>query len=260
MYVVKRCRINDKIEIEKYYDGRFGAPGMPREHKRKATPEEMAKHNHWRKCRELRRILELNFKGGDMYLTLTCRTEERPSLEGAPKVIRQFRDRLAREYKKRGWEFKYVITCEVGSRGAVHWHMILNNMQEGNASSWDMVRKHWTRGRPFMEPLDEDRDYKKLAEYIVKETTKRIEKEQTKEKLSYIASRNLARPKEQKKKVRAKSWKRIPVPPAGYHLKEDSLVNGINKFTGLPYQKYTLLKNDELVGVQKRRGGRGGGT
>lgn len=260
MYVVKRCEINNKIEYEKYYDGRFGAPGVPREKKQKATPEDMARQNYWRKCRELRRILELNFKGGDMYLTLTCRTEERPSMEDAPKVIRQFRDRLAREYKKRGWEFKYVITCEVGSRGAVHWHMIMNYEQEGKDSAWDLVRKHWTRGRPFMEPLDEDREYKRLAEYIVKETGRRIEREQTREKLSYMASRNLIRPVEKKKKVRAKSWKKIPVPPAGYHLKEDSLVNGINKFTGLPYQKYTVVKNETPPGQMKRRGGRGGGT
>ena len=42
MYVKKSCVIHDKIEIEKHYSGRYGAPGMSREKKRKKTPEEMA--------------------------------------------------------------------------------------------------------------------------------------------------------------------------------------------------------------------------
>lgn len=260
MYVIKTCKINDKIEVEKYYDGRYGAPGMPRVKKEKKTPEEMAKQNLWRRCRDLRRLMELNFQGGDLYLTLTCRTEDRPSLEDAPDVIRQFRDRVARDYKKQGWEFKYIATCEVGSRGAVHWHMIINHMQNANTCSWDIVRKHWTRGRPHMEPLDDNRDYKQLAEYLVKETAKRIEKEQTIEKLSYMASRNLIRPEEHKEKRRATRWKENPSIPEGYRLIESSLVNAVNKFTGYPYQKYTIIRIGKPPAEEKKRkgGGRGG--
>lgn len=262
MYIIKTCKINDKVEVEKYYPARYGAPGMPREKKRKPTPEEMAKHNYWRRCRELRRIMELNFHGGDMYLTLTCQTDKRPSIEEAPAVIRAFRDKVAREYKRRGWVFKYVITCEVGSRGAVHWHMIANYMQDSKGSSWDIVRKHWSRGRPFLEPLDDDRDYKRLAEYIVKETGRRIENGQTMEKLSYIASRNLRRPVERKKKVDARRWRAKPKVPDGYRLVEDSLVNGINRFNGFPYQKYTVVRIKEPGARKKKRkgGGKGGGT
>lgn len=252
MYVKKQCIINDKIEIEKYYDARYGAPGLPREKKKKATPEEMAKQNFWKRCQHLRRMMELNFQGGDLYLTLTCRTEDRPSLEDAPLVIRQFRDKVVKDYKKQGWECKYIITCEVGSRGAVHWHMILNNQKSDKESAWDIIRRHWTRGRPFLEPLDQDRDYKKLAEYIVKETAKRIEKEQTLEKLSYISSRNLIKPEEVKEKKRAKRWSNPPKPPKGYELVESSVVNEINRFTGYPYQKYTVRRIQE-------GGGRGGG-
>lgn len=51
-----------------------------------------------------------------------------------------------------------------------------------------------------MTPLDDNRDYKALAEYIVKETKKRMDKEQTIEKLSYMCSRNLIRPVERKKR------------------------------------------------------------
>lgn len=241
-YTKKTCRINDKIETEKYYVGNNGAPGLPREEKRKKTPEDMERQNFWRRCQYLRRTIELNYKGGDMLLTLTCRPEDRPSPEEAGKVIRGFRDRVAKEYKKQGWIFKYIITCEVGSRGAVHWHMILNNESNGEISSWDIVRKHWTLGRPHMTPLDAGRDYKQLAEYLVKAARKRMDEGGTLEKLSYIASRNLKRPVERKCRVSARKWKKDPVAPKGYTVIPESIINGINKFTGLPFQKYTVIR------------------
>lgn len=261
MYTLKTCRINDRIEVEKYYSGRQGAPGMPRKKKHKATPEEMARHNHWKRCRYLRRVMELNFDGGDYHLTLTCREKERPSMEDAPKVIRAFRDRVAAEYKKREWVFKYIITCETGKRGAVHWHMVTNNMQDGSGSTWDIIRRLWKKGRIKVVPLDDNREYGKLAEYIVKKTTERINEGKTEEKLSYMASRNLKKPVERKKKVNARRWKKEPGAPKGYRVDRNSIVNGKNKFTGLPYQKYTLVRDPvEKRKVKRRKGGGRGGT
>ena len=263
-YIKKECHINDKIEVEKYYPGRYGAPGMPREEKRKKTPEEMAKQNFWKKCQYLRRTMELNFKGGDLHVTLTCQTEKRPTVEEAPKVIRDFRDKMARAYKKQGWEFKYIITCETGQRGAVHWHMICNNMQSAKIGTWDMIRKNWSRGRPYLVPLDDDREYGRLAEYIVKEHKRKTEQGETMEKLSYMCSRNLIRPVEKKEKVDARGWRTVPKAPEGYYLVEETLINEINKFTGLPYQKYTLRRlqapQEQTGRKKKRKGGRGGGT
>lgn len=242
MYVKKSCRIHDKIEIEKHYDGRFGAPGMPRQPKRKKTPEEMARQNLWRRCRELRRIIELNFGEGDWHVILTCRPEERPDKEEAPKVIRAFRDKLQRAFRKQGWDLKYIITCEIGERGAVHWHMIVNNMHNDGTSTASLIRKLWARGRPYFTQLDGSGDYRKLAEYLTKESSKRAKKGETGEKLSYMASRNLVRPTVKEEKVDAVKWNKQPRIPAGWCLVEGSLVNGINKFTGLPYQYYTIRK------------------
>lgn len=246
MYIKKTCRINDKIEVEKHYDGRYGAPGMKREPKKKKTPEEMAKQNLWRRCRELRRILELNFKGGDWHVTLTCRKTERPSNEEAPKVIRKFRDKLRKAYKKQGWEMKCVITCEIGERGAIHWHMVVNNMQDEKSSTAELVRKLWAIGRTYFSPLDDSRDYKLLAEYLVKGTVKGIESGENIEKLSYIVTRNMIRPVEKTEKIRAKGWKKEPSVPEGWKLIKESLVNGFNKFTGRPYQHYTIRREVDI--------------
>lgn len=246
-YIKTTCRIRDRMEVEKHYDLRYGAPGMQREKRHKKTPEEMAKQNLWRKQRDLRRLIELNFGPGDWHVVLTCREEERPSKEEAPKVIRDFWAALRRECKKRNWELKTVITCETGKRGAVHWHMIVNDENDGKDSMAKLIRKLWIRGRPYFSPLDDSGDYKALAEYIVKETADRIEKEETIEKLSYMCSRNLKRPEVKKEKVEAKSWKKEPKTPEGWELVKGSLVNGVNKYNGLPYQHYTLrrLKTDD---------------
>lgn len=245
MYIKKSCRIHDKIEIEKHYPGRFGAPGMSREKKKKKTPEEMARQNYWRRCRELRRTMELNFGGGDFHVILTCRKTERPTMEDAPKIIRSFRDKLRTAYKKQGWELKYIITCETGQRGAVHWHMIVNNMHSIQTDTTRLIHKLWTNGRAYFSSMDESGDYKVLAEYIIKESTKRIENEETTEKLSYMVSRNLIRPSVKEEKKEAKSWRSMPKIPEGWYLVPDTLVNGINKFTGWPYQHYTIRKEPE---------------
>lgn len=242
MYTKTECEIRDKKEICKYYPGRYGAPGMPREKKRKKTPEEIAKQNLWIRMRDLRRLIELNFTEGDWHVVLTCRKEERPGKEEAPQIIRGFRDMLRDAYKKEEWQLKYIITCETGSRGAVHWHMVVNNMHNDRTSTAKMIKSLWKRGRPYFSPLDAGGDYKTLAEYIVKETTKRVEQENTLEKLSYMPSRNLIRPEVKKKEIRANRWRKEPVAPEGYYVVPDSIVNGINKFTGFPYQHYTIRR------------------
>lgn len=247
MYVKNSCRIRDRIEVEKHYSGRFGAPGCKREPKRKKTPEEMERQNYWRKCRDLRRTIELNFGEGDWHVTLTCRKKDRPTLEEARKIIRAFRDKLRKEYKRQGWELKYIITCEIGERGAVHWHMIVNDCHSDDESTAGSIRKIWNLGRVHFTPLDDTGDYSQLAEYIVKESAKRMEAGETIEKLSYIPSRNLIRPKVEREKVDAKKWNREPRVPKGWELVKGTLVNGVNKFTGLPYQHYIIRRKERRI-------------
>lgn len=242
MYIKNICEIHDKMEIEKHYPGNFGAAGEARMEKRKKTPEEMEKQNRWRRERDLRRLIEYNFKGNGVHVTLRCRKEERPAPVEARKIIRGFRDRLRKMYRQQGWELKYIITTETGKRGAVHWHCIINYCENGSTSTQKIVRDLWERGRPFFVFLDDSGDYKQLAEYIIKESRRRMEEGETEEKLSYMSSRNLIKPPVKKKKIKARGWKREPVAPAGYYVVKDSVINGINKFTGLPYQHYTVRK------------------
>ncbi len=260
MYDKLVCRIRDKQEIEKHYSGRYGAPGMEREPRKKKTPEDMARQNCWRKRRELRRVIELNFGEGDWHVTLTCAPEKRPDREQAPDVIRRFIKKLRKAYRKNGWQLKYIVTCETGKRGAVHWHMIVNNMHTSGTGAMDstagMIRRMWTRGRAYFVPLDGTGDYGVLADYIVKETAERMKKGETMEKLSYMSSRNLIRPVVRREKRQAKSWRKNPAVPDGWYLVPGTLVNGTNKYTGLPYQHYTIRKYPETR--KKQNGSRKG--
>lgn len=243
MYYIKViCRIRDKVEIAKHYDLRGGAPGMPRVKKKKKTPEEMESQNRWRRRRNLRRLIEANFKAGDWHVVLACGKGEKLTAEEARKRIRKFRDRLKAAYKKVGWELKYIITCELGVRGGIHWHMIVNDCHNKEESSAKLIRKLWEWGRAYFSPLDESGDYKKLAEYILKESDGKKEQKEIIEKQGYIPSRNLIRPVEQTEKVRARSWRKEPKVPKGWELVPGTLVNGANKYTGLPYQHYTIRK------------------
>ena len=244
MYDKLTCRIRDRVEVSKHYSGRYGAPGMKREPKRKATPEEMAKQNHWKRCRDLRRLIEINFGPGDWHVTLTCAKDQRPTKEEAPKVIREFLGKLRAAYRKRGWDLKYVLSCEIGDRGAVHWHLIINNEHDQEADTAKLIREHWKKGRPYFSPLDESGEYGQLADYIVKEAGKRIDRGETIEKMSYSRSRNLKKPVEHRQKVRATAWKKEPTIPKGWEMIPGSLVNGKNPYTGLPYQRYVLRRKE----------------
>ena len=256
MYDKISCRIRDKVEISKHYSGRYGAPGRKREKKRKATPEEVAKQNHWTRCRFLRRLIEINFQPGDWHVTLTCEKDKRPTKEEAPKVIRDFLGKMRREYKKRGWDLKYVITCEIGERGAVHWHMIVNHERDEQTDATKLIRENWKRGRPYFTPLDDTGEYERLANYLVKEAAKRIDKGETLEKMSYARSRNLVKPQERRERIRAQGWKKDPKIPKGWELVPGSLINEINKFTGWPMQRYVIRRKEKQDGRgQPLRGG-----
>lgn len=252
MYIRNTCRVNDRIEIEKHYNWNAGAPGINREDKKNKTPDAVAKQNLINRKKELRRLMELNFRGGDIHVTLTCRPDERPDMEEAMKVIRAFRNRMRDRYKKNHWIFKYIITTETGSRGAVHWHMIVNNMQNDTTSTQKLIWELWDRGRPYFVPMDKNREYGQLADYIIKETSKRIAEGKTMEKLSYMCSRNLIRPVVRKKKIDRRTWKKEPKAPKGWELIKESVINGVNQYTGLPYQHYNIRK------IQDKGGGAGG--
>ena len=78
MYTKVTYDLGEVKEIQKYYPGNYGAPGCPREKKRKRTPEEIKRQNETNKVRKVQRLILANFSEGDLHLILTYRKDLRP--------------------------------------------------------------------------------------------------------------------------------------------------------------------------------------
>lgn len=238
MYVRKTYDLGHVIQVEKYYPGNYGAPGVPRERRRKRTPEDIRKQNEQNRIRNLQRLILANFHDGDWHLVLTFRKDLRPAdHQEAKQRIQKFLRDMRSAYKRAGHELKYIYIIEQGSRGAWHFHLILEDITEPELKTKTMVRKFWPYGQTYFTPLYDYGEYEQLADYLVKRETK-----EEGSGCTYSRSRNLVIPEPKREVIHHRSWKRDPQAPAGWYVVQESVVNGENPVTRYPYQKYTLRR------------------
>lgn len=248
MYIKKTYDLGNIKEVALYYPGNYGAPGRKRRERKKPTPEEVKKQNQRNRERHVWRILAANFWEGGWHTVLTFRLEDRPkSIEDAKKVRKEFMGAMRREYKKAGRVFKYLCVMEAGERGAVHFHLITDDIAEGELKTTAAIAKHWAYGSNHFTPLYREGDYKELAAYLVKAAgkteamAKAGKMEYRGEKLAaFSRSRNLIDPEPAKEKIYRRKWGEEPGQEDGWQLIKDTLVNGTNPATGRPYQKYEM--------------------
>ena len=227
-------------EVEEKHTGRYGAKGMPRKKKEKASPEAIEYQNQWKRETTVRRLIKWNFKPGDYWVTLTYRKGERPSYEALKKDVAKFIRKTRQEYRKAGQEMKYIYRMEIGKKGAPHMHILLNRFANETTATDEILRKTWTAGHAAIKSVYADGDYRALAEYI----TKKPGDWEPAELKNYISSRNLTR-KEAKRKVihrRTLGEGKMPTAPKGYYVDPDSVRMGINPITGYRYRHYTLIE------------------
>lgn len=235
MFIRKRFLGRRVIEVEECHTGRYGAPGKKREKRQKPTPEQMAYQNQWRKERDIRRLLEVNFDEYDYWVTLTYRPGNRPPDMGqAKKQVQKFLRQMRDAYKSRGQPLKYIVVTEIGSRGGIHHHLVLNRMEGGDK----LVAKHWTYGGANITLLYREGEYRKLANYIAKQPAG---DNAVKEKW-YSRSRNLQKPKIEKQVMKRRTFSKEIHVPKGFYLDKESVYQGNNPVTGHPYRYYTLVK------------------
>lgn len=240
MYIQKRYDIKDVILIENHYPGNYGAPGESRSPKRELTPEDIKRQNITNRAKKVQRLILANFNEGDHHLVLSYPKDRKPKdFEEAQANLRKFLGKLRKEYKSRGYEFKYIAVTERGkTTNSLHHHIILEDIAKPNLNTVQIVKKYW-RGYTKFNSLYKDGEFEDLADYLVKKETK---EEETQGKARYTRSRNLITPKPKKKVMLRKKWPEIPKPKKGYELVKYSLYNGINPVTGYPYQHYTLRR------------------
>lgn len=253
-YKKKVWTFKKHIEIEKTYSLNYGAPGERRRAKRKRTPEDIERMNEWQAIKTLRRKINANFGEDDWHLIPTFEKSKRPAdMEEAKVIIKKFLRDMRKEYKKLGLPFKYICAFEIGSKGAPHFHMIINNISTADTSTTKIVRKLWKHGKPKFMAMDESGDYKDLAEYIIKQTKQTFREDETVFKARYTCSKNLIKVEpevEDLGRYWGKKTRRIDVPPdmqeQGWYVDKESIYEGINPVTGRHYQYYTL-RLDEAV-------------
>lgn len=122
--VTHTFRKGDILEVKEYHDGRYGARGLPREKKRKPTPEQMAVVNAMNKAETARHRLLEYFGKGDYFLTLTYKVEERPpDMAQAKKDFKKLISKLRARYKKEQIELRWTGTLrkEPREHGTFTW-------------------------------------------------------------------------------------------------------------------------------------------
>ena len=237
-------RFPGSIEYEYKYAGDYGAKGEKRAPKQKRTPEDIRRQNLYNKQKNVRRLIAGNFGKGDYWTTLTYRKGTVRSIREASEDLRRFLDRIRRCYRKAGAECRYIYRIEIGSRGGVHVHLILNRIPDLDL----IIREKWENGHIHSEPLD-DGPYDRLAEYIVKPPTDQQKKllkalalEDEGKVIRYSCSRNLKRPVPERKEIRNRTMRTVfnsdLVPTEGFYINRDSIRRGINAYTGMSYLSY----------------------
>lgn len=214
---LKRIWAGDVYEEKIYFSPRERGISCERAAKENLSSEEMAEYNCIEARRKCARMVNANFRQGDLFLTLTFR--ERVDVENALRLFRNFISRLKRLRKRKGYgELKYLYVVE-SKRKREHVHLLINKM--------DLTMKElsevWGLGRVMVSILEPGGDYTGLAYYITKENYKEYGKR-------WSGSRNLAKPKEKVMLIsKEKEVKRTRV-PKNYKVIED--ISYFSEYTG----------------------------
>lgn len=249
MYQLDIYRFRTSTEYEYKFVGNYGAKGEHRARKQKRTPEYIEKQNQYQRTKTVRHLLKANFKEGDLWTTLTYSSNEGKSIKEISEDLQKFLKNLRYQYKKAEKACKYIYRIEIGSKGGIHIHIILNRIPDLDR----MIQRLWKHGKSFNELLDGG-TYDRLAEYIVKQPTDQQKKllktfnEDAKKLIRYSCSRNLVRPQPETKTYSRRTMQTVfnndLVPEKGYYIDRDSIRRGINEFTGYSYLYYQEILID----------------
>lgn len=245
-YIESITRAGRTIEVERYYSNRYGSKGQRRADKVKPTPEDMVAINNRHAEKKLRRLINENFGAGDYHLVLSYQ-RNKGDPHRTPEEMRddaaRFMRALRREYKKLGKELKYIHVPEVGTKGARHHHLIVNQIPP------DIIQRCWPHGRININPLDQSGQYKDLASYLVKYSSKAIR--DPAERISgkrWNASKNLRHPISKKRIISSRAFFRTEprIPPrlrGKAYIDADSVAVGIHsaEYYGYGFMRYTII-------------------
>ncbi len=253
-YIHDTWIFSGSIEHEYKYKGKYGAKGEKRQQRKRATPEQISRQNQRNREKNMRRLIKANFREEDLWVTLKYPKGTRKPLDEVKGDVRSFLSRLRYAYRKRGEDLRFIYRMEIGTRGGIHIHLLVNRIR-GEPSTDVLVQRKWEQGRAHFESVYDRGGYHDLACYIVKLPDEKVERqmslfheEERRELIRYSCSRNLIRPQPARKEYAHWTMRRLlqdgPDPTPGYYIDKDSVICGVNQYTGMSYLQYTeyLLK------------------
>lgn len=221
--------------------------GGCRRPKSKPTSDAVKKNNDRLAAKQLTRLINANFYPGDLHTTLTY--AEVVSVDEARHQLDLWLRRMRREFKKQGKEFYYIAVTEY-EHHRIHHHIVMNYID------LQIITAQWTNGRMRCTTLDQSRNYRALAEYLIKETQKTFREPGNSKKRRWKSSRNLKRPVVKREWVSVRELWRDPKPLKGYQIDKDSIRYYQNPVTGLEHLEYQMVSMDPIPRLKTWRRGK----
>ena len=246
-YRKETCKAGKTKQTTFYYSPKADMKGGSRRKKENKTSEAQKQVNSRHSVKKLTWIMNANFDGTSLYVTFSFDKDKRPA---GKKELKQVVNKLLRgirdTYKKAGKTAKYVWVAEVGEKGAVHIHMVLNEIETKE------LKKLWKNGWITIKPMDDSGQYRKLANYFVKYSEKTMKTCEGFTVRRYNSSKNLIIPEPEKKTVESRNaYNHKILIPSGWYLDKESIAEAWHEVTGFMYFTYTLIfdgkkrRNDE---------------
>ena len=144
---------------------------IPRSPKGEGSSDAQKKLNMKNRQKKITRLMNANFRQGDLIVTLTYKDGDLPDLDRARRDMRNYLQAISRYRKKQGMTaLQYIYVIEFVPEGMesrkvrIHHHLILSKMDR------DIAESKWTKGRcecKYAQP-DEDFGLEGFARYITK--------------------------------------------------------------------------------------------
>ena len=164
-----------------------GGQRVRRGTKAKKSSIEKIKRNETDAIKKLTRIVNCNFRMGDLWLTLTFPGKEEITWEAAQTVFDRFLRKLRALYReKNGENIKYVYSHgrkdKDGNDARPHFHVVLQ------AVDYELICSLWPQEAVTYRRLDGRKDHVKIAKYMIRNA------KGVPGKKKYHTSRGLERP------------------------------------------------------------------
>ncbi len=261
MYVRKTVYMKNIIERCNYFTGRLGKKINNGAVKGK-TPENQLRYQDRKAARILYYKLNMNFSGGDLFMTLTYPPHTPISSQQARHDIKNFLDTLRRIYKRSNMTLKYAYVSGKSKRGMVHFHIVLNKYDTQIITGvWHNIVGTFEVPYPRVNirHLDNSGDYMKLASYMIKNSCETFYSDDPIHKKRFCASLNLEMPHIEKEIIDAKEWRKAPKPIKGYVIDKNSIYDGYgwsdegSLFASCRIQRYKMIKYDHTLKEKRWR-------